>query len=237
MDHSMPSTKGANLTERAYKQIRGEILACRLAPGQKLVISELANSLGFSLGAVREALAGLTSEGFVVSETNKGYRVAPITQEDLEDLTRTRILIEAACLNDAIEHGDLSWESGIVSSLFELSRTPLSDPEDPAKMSEQWAARHAKFHKALVAGCQGPWLLRLRELLYVQSERYRSVSVPLARRNRDVDAEHKAIADAAIARDKLAAETALRRHLELTTRILIDADVTGQDKVRAAAPT
>ncbi len=217
--------KGKSLTEQAYKTIRSEIITCRLAPAQKLVISDLVSGLGFSLGAVREALSRLTSEGFVVAETNKGYRVAPITQSDLEDLTRTRILVELECLKDAIDHGNLAWEAGIVSSLFELSRTPLSDPEDPDKINEEWAERHARFHSALVAACSSSWLLRIRELLYTQSERYRSVSVPLDRRNRDVNAEHQAIADAAIARDKGAIDVALRKHLELTTRILLESEL------------
>ena len=68
-------------------------------------------------------------------------------------------------------------------------------------------------------------MLRLRETLYVQTERYRSASVPLDRTSRDVTREHKAIADAAIGRDANSARAAMRAHLELTTRILIDADI------------
>jgi len=222
---SMSASKGESLTERAYRQIKAEIISCRLAPGRKLVISELVSGMGFSLGAVREALSRLTSEGFVEAETNKGYRVAPITQRDLEDLTRARVLIEVECLLNAMDNGDLSWESGIVSALFELSRTPFRDPDDPDRMNDDWSARNAKFHEALVAACDNAWLLRLRRLLYTQSERYRSLSVPLDQRDRDVNAEHKTIADAALARDKEAARAAMREHLERTTQIVIDAEV------------
>jgi len=229
------ASKGESLTEQAYKTIRSEIVTCRLVPGRKLVITELVHNLGFSLGAVREALSRLTSDGFVVSETNKGFRVAPITQQDLEDLTRTRVLIELECLKDAIEHGDLAWESGIVSSLFELSRTPLADAQDPDKMTELWASRHGRFHEALVAACQSPWLLRIRELLYTQSERYRQVSVPLDRHNRDINAEHQALADAAIARDQAKAAAVMRHHLELTTNILVESHITGMNQLGGAA--
>lgn len=220
----MPTLKSENRTSRAYNLLRSEILTCRLAPGRKLVISELVTEMGFSLGAVREALSRLTSEGLVVSETNKGYRVAPITKEDLEDLTRTRILIETECLMSAIDHGDLKWEANIVSTLFELSHTSLSKPGS-SSINEDWAVIHAQFHTALVAACNSPWLMRLREMLYAQSERYRSVSVPLDRKNRNINAEHKTIADATLARDKPAAAKALKNHLALTTQILIDADV------------
>lgn len=231
----MRSAKGESLTSQAYKQLRSDILACRIPPGEKLVISDLVSSRGISLGAVREALSRLTSEGLVVSEPNKGYHVAPITNADLEDLTRVRVLIETECLKEAIARGDLRWEATIISTLFELSRTPLSDPENPGKMNPDWAAIHASFHAALVAACQSPWLLRLREMLYSQSERYRSVSVHFDDRNRDVHAEHQALADATIARDEAVAVALMREHLELTTRILVEANVQGAVQVRAAS--
>lgn len=222
----MPTAPTENRTSKAYKLLRQEILTCRLRPDQKLVISELVSEMGFSLGAVREALSRLTSEGLVVLETNKGYRVAPITKEDLEDLTRTRILIETECLMNAIDNGDLKWEAQIVSTLFELSKTSLCKPGSTS-INEDWATIHARFHEALIAACDSPWLLRLRGMLYTQSERYRSVSVPLDRKNRDINAEHQAIADATIARDKSAAARAMKDHLALTTQILLDGNVTG----------
>lgn len=233
MTHDMSKTKEDSLSDRAYAKVKADILACRLAPGQKLKISDIVAELGYSLGAVREALSRLTSEGLVVPETNKGYRVAPITQAELEDLTRTRILIEGECLRSAIRNGDLKWESGIVSSLFELSRLELTDPADPERVNAVWAETHRRFHQALVAACDSPWLLRIREMLYTQSERYRSFSVPLDRATRDLQAEHKAIADAALARDADSAVAAMADHLALTTRIIINAS-TIDEAIKAA---
>lgn len=218
-------TETMSLTAQAYTRLRSDILACRLRPGEKLKISELCTTLGYSLGAVREALSRLTSEGLVDAERNKGFRVAPITQSELEDLTRTRMMIECECLRNAIAAGDVRWEAGIVSTQFELSRLDLQSRDRSGRVSDDWAETHKRFHKALVGACDSPWLLRLRDILYAQSERYRSVSVPLSRVNRDIAAEHKAIADAVLAHDADAACEAMRDHLALTTRILIEADV------------
>ena len=221
----MARPESGSLTAEAYARLRAEILTCRLAPGQKLVIADLCDQLGFSLGAVREALARLSSEGLVVSEPRKGFRVAPITEAELQDITRVRATIECLCLESAIRNGDLKWEANIVSTQFELSKMTLQDPNDPARVSEAWAETHKRFHEALVAACDSPWLLRLRDLLFVQSERYRRVSVPLDRTTRDLVAEHRDIAEAAVARDTKAATEAIRAHLEKTTRILIQSDV------------
>ena len=102
---------------------------------------------------------------------------------------------------------------------------PLYDPEDPERTNGAWAQTRRTFHAALVAACDSPWLLRIREMLWVQSERYRSASVPLEQTARDVATEHGEIAEAALARDAAAASAALRAHLARTTRILLDAGV------------
>ncbi|MCB1395917.1 MAG: FCD domain-containing protein [Rhodobacter sp.] len=218
------------MTLQAYELLRSEILTGVMPADAKINISETVARSGLSLGSVREALSRLTSEGLVVAETNKGFRVAPITLEDLEDLTRTRVLIECACLSSAIENGDLQWESGIVSTQFELSRLSLLlDTSDT--VNARWTEVHARFHAALVAGCNSPWLLKIREMLYTQAERYRVATAPYDRMKRDLDAEHKELADAALARDIPRATAAMRDHLTRTKQILIEAKVA---KVKSA---
>ncbi|GAB4271022.1 MAG: FCD domain-containing protein [Pararhodobacter sp.] len=220
----MAKTKGLSMSRQAYDLLRAEILSGRFRPEAKINIAETVARTKLSLGAVREALSRLSSEGLVTAETNKGFSVAPITLEELEDLTATRVMIECACLENAIANGDLHWESGIVSSIFELQRTPMLIGT-PAHVNPRWTELHARFHQALVAGCDSPWLLRIREMLYVQAERYRIATMAFDRSKRNLEAEHQELADACIARDPARATQAMREHLTRTKRILIEADV------------
>jgi len=64
-------------------------------------------------------------------------------------------------------------------------------------------------------------MLTLRSMLYAQSERYRHLSAALARENRDVDAEHKRILDACLAREPERACSAIDDHLQQTAKILL----------------
>jgi DNA-binding GntR family transcriptional regulator len=64
-------------------------------------------------------------------------------------------------------------------------------------------------------------MLTLRAMLYAQSERYRHLSVALAREDRDVDAEHKGILDACLARDAGRACGLIEDHLTRTSDILL----------------
>ena len=216
----MKSSEPGSLTRAAYEHLRAEILGCRLMPGQRLKVAELCGRLGVSLGAVREALSGLAVEGLVVAEAQKGFRVAGVSASDLEDLTRTRIQIETLCLQGAIPAGDVAWEARIISAFHQMSRTSQRAEDDRARLSDEWADAHCAFHAALVGACDSPWLLRLRDILYAQSERYRRLSVPVAPDKRDLDREHRAIMEAVLARNVDCAIDLMRAHISLTTRLL-----------------
>src|SRR3984957_13413515 len=149
----MNKESSANMTQSAYENLRADLLACRILPGKRLKIQELCTRLSVSRGAIREALSRLTSEGLVVAEPQRGFRAAPISTEDLLDLTKTRIQIETLCIRRAIEVGDIAWETRLVAALHRLSRTPEHTADDPVHSSDEWAAAHKAFHKALVDGC------------------------------------------------------------------------------------
>ncbi len=118
----------------------------------------------------------LEAEALVVSEPARGYRVSPYRWSTLQDLVDARIEIEKLCVAEAIRHGDLAWEGAIVSAFHRLTRVAERDAHQPDHLNHEWAAVHADFHRALVGGCPNLWLLRLHDMLYQQSERYRQLS-------------------------------------------------------------
>jgi DNA-binding GntR family transcriptional regulator len=217
--------RSRSMTQDVYERLRADILACRITPGSKLRINELCLSLGgVSLGAVREALSRLVADELVMSEPQRGFTVSPVSARDLEDLTAARIEVEGWCLRAAIARGGARWEVGVGVAFRKLGQTPYYANGDPALLSETWIAAHAAFHASLVAPAGNSWLLRIREHLYHRSERYRRLSVPAEPLRRDVESEHRAIMDAALARDADKATAKLSEHLQLTTRILLNAD-------------
>jgi DNA-binding GntR family transcriptional regulator len=212
---------GSTLTQDVYQRLRADLLACRLLPGQKLKIEELCERLNAGSSAVREALSRLAADGFVVLEPQRGFRVMPLSIAELRDLTGVRCQIESLCLRDAIARGDLDWETGVIAALHRMSRTPERAPDDPKRYNDAFAVVHNAFHQALVAACTSPWLLRIRAQLFAQHERYRWLSKPLARVERDLEAEHSGIANAAIARRADEAVERITAHLNLTAEIIL----------------
>lgn len=221
-----PSTYGLAVPRsqaaQVYEVVRGDILSGRNTPGRKLKIQEIADQLGVSPGAVREALSRLVAEQLVVSRDQRGFVVAPLSIDDLEDLTDMRCEVEAIALRRSAEHGDVEWEAGIIAAEHRLRATPIREDGVLDAASPVWTAMHARFHASLVAAAGSRRLLSLHSQLYEQSERYRGLSAHIESR-RDVEGEHRRIAELALARDVEALIGAATEHLRTTTRLIVDA--------------
>ena len=209
---------------RAYETLRNDVLTSKLAPGERLNINELCQKLGFNLSAVREALSKLTSEGLIQADPKRGFNVAPISLAELRDLTNVRIEIENLCLRRSMALGGVAWEASVMAAFHIMSNTPQIDPADALLATGDWWSVHAAYHRTLCSACDSPWLMRLRDQLFAQSERYRILGARLGRRDRrDVNREHQDITDAVLARDVDRATGLMASHFELTSKMLLDA--------------
>lgn len=218
-----PGAPVRSLTSAVHAALRADILTTRLAPGEKLPVAALAKRFDVSLSAVREALSRLVADGFVTSEDQRGFRVAPLDMADLEDLTETRIEIEVLALRRSIARGGAAWEEELRAAWDGLRRLPYTLARQAAPYDGGWAESHFRFHEALASACGLTWLMRLRRTLFEQSERYRALARAVAGTERDVNAEHLAIYEAAIARDADAAAKAIAAHFRRTTELAREA--------------
>ncbi|MED5611670.1 MULTISPECIES: GntR family transcriptional regulator [Pseudomonas] len=199
-------------------RVREDIINGRLAPGSRLRLKELAEHYDAGVIPLREALSRLAASGFVSAEDQKGFSVGRISAGEIRDITATRLLIECQALADSIRHGDLDWESRLIAAHHRLDRLPIV--EGPERLLKpEWENAHVAFHEALIGSCRSPWLLRLSHMLRDQTARYRMLSVHYAEgAERDVPGEHRALLDAALARDVDKACALLAEHYQTTTR-------------------
>jgi DNA-binding GntR family transcriptional regulator len=211
-----------SLTAAVANALQRDIVSGRYRPGEKLPIVKLAKSYGVSPGAVREALSRLISESLVEFNEQRGFRTAPVSQASLMDIARTRVLIDAHALREAVRLGDVDWEADVLAMQHRLANCPLRDPAS-CEIRDEWQRLHRVFHRTLIAACGSDWLMRFHDLLFDQAVRYRSLAgtYQLDLR-RDVDGEHGEIVDAVIARDADAAAAAIERHYMLTATLLVE---------------
>ena len=207
------------LVEGAYQRLRRDIIEGVHPPGEKLRVEHLKDQYEVGAGTLREALLLLVTDALVVAQGQRGFRVAPISIEDFEDITRTRILLETQALRQSIAVGGEDWEAGVVAAFHRLSRAEqkLGDDEDYVQAAaEDWEKRNRGFHDALIAASPSRWMRHFQNILYQQSERYRRISLFRKPVPRDVHAEHQALFDAAMARDADRATAILTEHIVRT---------------------
>jgi DNA-binding GntR family transcriptional regulator len=219
----MTDVAAKTLAEATFREIHADIINCELPPGDWLRFDALRQRYGVSVSPLREALSRLTSMGFVTSVGQRGFRVAEVSADDLVDLTKARIWAEVSALRSAICVGDRNWEANILASAHRLGDRPNFRKSGKSYvLDEDWETDHREFHTALVAACPIKRLMAYRIQLFDESNRYRRLAVNRNPPNRDVSAEHKALVDAALARDLDRASILMENHLLATTRRAIE---------------
>lgn len=195
-----------------YNRLREAIIHGDHPPGAALRLQELALSYGVSMIPVREALRRLEAEEFVEIIPNKGARVAPLSADDLHDVYRMRMLIEAEALRLAFPHID--------AHTLAAGRRLNARMEHALRRGDPAAhAAHRDLHFVLYEPAGSRWLLRLVGILWDHCERYRR----LATDHMGADAlaaEHTHLFDLVAAGDRDGALAHLRSHIQWTVDVL-----------------
>jgi DNA-binding GntR family transcriptional regulator len=207
-------TARQTLAELTSEKLRADIIAGQFRPGERLHMDSLSERYAVSMSPLREALAGLAGEQFVTFEGRRGYRVAVLSVEDLDDLTETRKVIEGEVLRRAIRQGDEVWESGVIAAFHRLSFTERRNIEISRRHDKEGEVRNREFHQAIAAGCSLRWLNRLCAQMFMTTQRYRALAWAALPDAATVAAEHKEIFEAVTARDEKRAVEANNNHIE-----------------------
>lgn len=197
--------KETSATHSAYRTLRGMILTGELPAGQKLKIEQLRGLLNTGASPVREALSLLTSDMLVERIDQRGFRAAPVSKANFDEILMLRCNLEETALRNSIANADAAWEDRLVLRHHHMNRASQQE-------TTVFEDAHKAFHMALLDGSGLPMLQRFCAQLYDLNIRYRYLAAGgPSYQKRDVAAEHQQILDAAVNRDA-----------DNTTRHLID---------------
>lgn len=204
-------------------RLRSDIVSSVYEPDERLKFADLRARYDVGIGTLREALSQLVSEGFVSVEVGKGFKVAPVSIKELNEITELFIDLEKRAIRSAIEHGDENWQTDIVTHHYKLNLVESLPWEERMARHSEWVQRHRDFHEALVAACTDSWLFRLRSMMFDQLDRYRFVTKKAPHGlGQHKFIEHRKIMEATIARDADLAAKLLEEHIRDTSRRAIE---------------
>jgi DNA-binding GntR family transcriptional regulator len=188
------------------------ILEGSIAPGTSINESELALALGVSRTPLREALLGLERQGFLTSETGRGFFVLPLTLRDAEELYPILWTLEGAALDAS---GAIGKErlADLRSVNAELKRAER-DAGEALRLDRAW-------HDLLLQECANERLLALIETLKDQARRYEAAYMQDSGRVILSTLQHDEILNALERGDRPAARAQLERNSLVTLDFLV----------------
>ena len=199
------------LAEKAFAALHQAIITGEVAPGERLPIEELADTLEMSPMPIREALRRLDAAGLVEHVPHRGARVRELSVDDLREVYEVRLALEPLAVAHAAEQFTDADAQAAGAALARHVRAYRR-----GTVHEAFAA-HTDFHFAIYRAARSRWLVRLITPLWESSERYRLALPPRHRRAlEERRAEHERILAACVEHDPERAARELHDHLALT---------------------
>jgi DNA-binding GntR family transcriptional regulator len=197
------------MVDRAYDHLLTKLMSLEIAPGERIAIDTVARRLGISQTPVREALSQLEAEKLVSKMTNVGYRASPqMSRKEVRDLYTLRQLIEPFAAARAAEN----MTDEAIAILQDIDRDMSGVEAGNAQAYSRFAEDDATLHRLIANGSGNRLIAEAIERLHAHLHIFRA----LYRTNapHEAAAEHRMIIDALVAHDPVAAEHAVRVHLE-----------------------
>jgi DNA-binding GntR family transcriptional regulator len=195
------------ISTRIYKELAGQIISGKLAPGKKLEEKQLAAQFGASRTPIREALRELAARGFIELIPRRGGVVTRIGLDQLVDMLEAECEVEALCARLAAQRMT-ALEKSEIESVYATMGTITPEQNHGAYLE-----LNQEFHTRICAGAHnatiGAMTRELRDRLapFRQSQA-QSVEERLVRSMQ----EHKEIVVAILAGNAEQAYEAMRRH-------------------------
>ena len=200
-----------------YVEIKHRIVHGIFAPGAPLCEAELARQLRASRTPVREALSRLIEEGYVERVPGRGYLVTPITVTLIQNIFDVRRLLEGAAAARAAQFADAT----AIARLRELAEFEYQAGD--AAGFRKAAEANGAFHLALAQAGRNAIIADLVRHCLDQVTRIISLGIDYAPLQQSASGEHEAVVDAIERRDPEGARRAIERHLDDSTRRMMDA--------------
>lgn len=196
------------LRQHVYEQIKHDIITCKLAPGEPISENQFLDRFNVSKTPIREALTSLVQDGLVEYTPNRGFRVTPVSVNDIQEIFEARIFIEAEIFRLAVK----KITDAEIDEL-ETHNWVEGDTRSP-EHTEAFLDSNRKFHTTLASAARNSRLLWFYETLMNEAQRLFYMDISLHNKEFRWGHGHDGIIKALRNRDEASGVTAIRDTLE-----------------------
>ncbi|SAI30529.1 GntR family transcriptional regulator [Bordetella ansorpii] len=201
-----------SLADAVYERVKEDLFEFRLLPGDMFSEADMVARLGVSRTPIRQGLARLEREGFLLVRQRSGWQVRPFDFERFEALYDVRIVLELAAVDRLCGRSEMD-PTGILGALQDVWLVP---PDQRIRDGKLVAQLDEAFHCALVSAVGNPEMAQIHRDV---TEKIRLVRRLDFTKEYRVDAtydEHAAILRAILARNAEPARIMLKSHIEIS---------------------
>lgn len=185
-------TERLSLPETVYLQLKQAIHNGVLKPGEVLRQEDLARKLGVSRAPLREALPRLEADGMIVLRPRRGYSVATLDPEEIEDIFDLRATVEEKAVRAATARRKPADVEAVFAILHQMQSIKLLKGEQ----RHLWFDLNFQFHDALAEAAGRRHLARMVRNLRSLVEPYIRLEVDFTGDVREANLEHAQLAKA-----------------------------------------
>ena len=202
------SSADVNHKDKAYADIRSDIICCVLKPGSAVSEAKLAAHYNVGKASVRDALSRLGHERLVLSQARRKHVVAPITIQDVIDLFGVRLALEPVAARLAAGKVDEArLREKAKACEFSL------DEKDPNYVS-RFLRANSDFHRTIATASGNRRMAKQISDLLDETERVRHILISSTASKKETISEHDSLVDALVTGDKETAESLAKNHIE-----------------------
>jgi DNA-binding GntR family transcriptional regulator len=199
--------KRPNLRDQALAVIRQALVAGEIRPGSIYSASGMATRLGTSNGPVREAMLTLVNQGVMEVVPNRGFRVTPVTDKDLDEVYQLRLMLEVPAVRQLAQRDNTDH----AETLRGHARRCTQAAEDRDMTVFLEADRD--FHLSLLGLLENGRLVQMVEMLRDQTRLYGLRTLAEEGKLVTTSLEHFGLLEAVLSGDPDKAAAEMARHL------------------------
>ncbi len=216
MDNFLKLEPPGTLQNQSYERIKALLVSGQLAFDEIYSANHFAEILGVSRTPVREALLQLAAEGFFVSLRGRGFKIKEFSEKEIQDFFEARKMIEAYVIEQLVDEVSAKDLKPLDDSLAQMIKGH--------KKSGTYSFLEAdkSFHMNLIHRYENNLLEsimgNIRDFISILGQK--ALATP--GRVEEVILEHQDILEALHRKDKMAAVSAIKHHLDATEKSLLD---------------